>query len=191
MKMNDWKHAGMSLSGKLLAMIVFALIWPSAMDAFPPAPHHAFQGMLRDEHGRPITSDDVNIFFETENGAVISAEAGDVFEPGINYRIKVPMDSGVTPELYETFAMKVRMPYKIHVKIGIRSYLPIEMLGSIKTIGQPGGISQLDLTLLWIKYPIIWMLMVMVCLTPGKELFLDRAERWLISSQVTIRMVMA
>jgi hypothetical protein len=147
MKMNDWKLTGISLSGKLLAMIVFALIWPSAMDAFPPAPHHAFHGMLRDEHGRPITSDDVKIFFETDNGAVISAEAGEVFEPGINYRIKVPMDSGATPELYQPFAMKVQMPYKIHVKIGIRTYLPIEMLGSIRTIGQPGGISQLDLTL--------------------------------------------
>ena len=23
--------------------------------AFPPAPHHTFQGLLRDEHGRTIT----------------------------------------------------------------------------------------------------------------------------------------
>ena len=147
MKIDNWKLSGMSLSGKLWAMIVLALIWPSTMDAFPPAPHHTFQGMLRDEHGRPITSDDVKVFFETENGAVIRAEAGEVFEPGINYRIKIPMDSGATSELYETFAMKVQMPYKIHVKIGIRIYLPIEMLGSVRTIGRPGKITQLDLTL--------------------------------------------
>ena len=147
MKIDNWKLTGMSLSGKLLALIVLALIWPSTIDAFPPAPHHAFQGMLRDEHGRPITSDEVKVFFKTENGAVISVDAGKVFEPGINYRIKIPMDSGATPELYETFAMKVQMPYTIHVKIGIRRYLPIEMLGSIKKIGHPGGITQLDLTL--------------------------------------------
>ena len=70
-----------------------------------------------------------------------------MFEAGINYKIKVPMDSGATPELYQPFAMKVHMPYKIQVKIGFRTYLPIEMMGSLKTIGHPGGITRMDLTL--------------------------------------------
>ena len=147
MKLNQWKESGVAASRNFLMLLAGALLLSFAVHAFPPAPHHAFQGMLRDEYGRPITSDDVKIFFETANGEVIGTKAGEVFEAGINYKIKVPMDSGATPELYQPFAMKVHMPYKIQVKIGFRTYLPIEMIGSLKTIGQPGGITRMDLTL--------------------------------------------
>ncbi len=147
MKNNLSKLLGLTLTRILLLIISSVILWVPTTNAFPPAPHHTFLGMLRDEHGRPIISDDARVFFETTNGAVINAEAGEILEPGVNYTIKVPMDSGATPELYQNFAMKIQMPYKIQVRIGIRTYLPIEMLGSIKTIGRPGGITQLDLTL--------------------------------------------
>jgi hypothetical protein len=147
MKLNQLRESRVIAPRNPVMMLAGALLLSFAVHAFPPAPHHAFQGMLRDEYGRPITSDDVKIFFETPNGGVIGTEAGGVFKPGVNYKIKVPMDSGVTPELYKPFAMKVQMPYKIQVKIGFRTYLPIEMLGSLKTIGQPGGITRMDLTL--------------------------------------------
>jgi len=147
MKLNQLREFGVVAPRNPVMLLAGALLLSFAVHAFPPAPHHAFQGMLRDEYGRPITSDDVKIFFETPNGEVIGTEAREVFKPGVNYKIKVPMDSGATPELYQPFAMKVQMPYKIQVKIGFRTYLPIEMLGSLKTIGQPGGITRMDLTL--------------------------------------------
>ena len=147
MKLNQLRESRVIAPRNPVMLLAGALLLSFAVHAFPPAPHHAFQGMLRDEYGRPITSDDVKIFFETPNGEVIATEAREVFKAGVNYKIKVPMDSGATPELYQPFAMKVQMPYKIQVKIGFRTYLPIEMLGSLKTIGQPGGITRMDLTL--------------------------------------------
>ena len=132
---------------KTTLILTGALLLPSFLQAFPPAPHHTFQGMLRDEYGRPITWEEAQIFFETANGEIINGQAGEVLLPGVNYRMKVPMDAGTTRELYQPFAMKADMPFNIHVKVGLKTYLPIEMMGSIKKIGQPGVITPLDLTL--------------------------------------------
>jgi len=132
---------------KTTLILTGALLLPSFLQAFPPAPHHTFQGMLRDEYGRPITWEEAQIFFETANGEIINGQAGEVLLPGVNYRMKVPMDAGTTRELYQPFAMKADMPFNIHVKVGLKTYLPIEMMGSIRKIGQPGVITPLDLTL--------------------------------------------
>ena len=84
---------------KTTLILTGALLLPSFLQAFPPAPHHTFQGMLRDEYGRPITREEAQIFFETANGEIIIGHAGDLLLPGVNYRIKVPMDAGATREL--------------------------------------------------------------------------------------------
>ena len=56
--------------------------------AFPPAPHHTFQGLLRDEHGRPITwENNSKIIFESNNGSKIcllyTSDAADDLTPTI------------------------------------------------------------------------------------------------------------
>ena len=116
--------------------------------AFPPAPHHTFQGLLRDEHGRPITwENNSKIIFESNNGSKIASEAGKIISPGINYVVHVPMDSGTISGLYKPYAMLANMPFNIIVQIGNKSYLPIEMIGEIKKIGLPGQTTNLDLTI--------------------------------------------
>ena len=67
--------------------------------------------------------------------------------PGINYLLKVPMDSGATSNLYHPAAMRMAMPFKIRVLIGAQVYLPIEMIGDLAKIGQPGEETLLNLTL--------------------------------------------
>lgn len=146
MKKKQSKLLKLDFSSKGILTILALISCHSISNAFPPAPHHTFEGMLRDEYGRPIVTN-ADIIFETANQDIIRAEAGEIFEPGINYKINVPMDAGVTPDLYQPYAMKVDMPYKIRIKIGLKTYLPIELLGEFRSIGQPGKTTTMDLTL--------------------------------------------
>ena len=117
------------------------------VDAFPPAPHHTFYGMVRDEFGRPLEGEKVEVLFETSTGRVIRVGVAPGTTPGINYLLKVPMDSGATSNLYHPAAMRMAMPFKIRVLIGAQVYLPIEMIGDLAKIGQPGEETLLNLTL--------------------------------------------
>jgi len=128
-------------------MLAGALLLPVMVGAFPPAPHHAFYGMVRDEMGRPLEGENVEVLFETFSGRLVRAGVGPGWLPGTNYRMKVPMDSGTTPDLYNPVAMRHEMPYKIRVQVGSQVYLPIEMVGDLGTIGKPGKATLLNLTL--------------------------------------------
>ncbi|MBC8244364.1 MAG: hypothetical protein H8E20_08225 [Verrucomicrobia bacterium] len=133
------------MTNKLL--LAGALLFPVGATAFPPAPHHSFFGMVRDELGRPLEGDKVEVLFETSTGRVVRAGVGPGAVPGINYRLKVPMDSGSTADLYNPTAMRYAMPYRIRVRVGAQVYLPIEMVGDLAKMGQPAGETLLNLTL--------------------------------------------
>jgi hypothetical protein len=122
------------------------LILPGLVEAFPPAPHHTFFGMVRDELGRPLEGEKVEVLFETSSGRLVRTGVG-LGLPGINYRLRVPMDAGATADLYNPGAMRHAMPYKIRVKVGAKVYLPIEMVGDLGKMGQPGEETLLNLTL--------------------------------------------
>jgi hypothetical protein len=122
------------------------LILPGLVEAFPPAPHHTFFGMVRDELGRPIEGEKVEVLFETSSGRLVRTGVG-LGLPGINYRMRVPMDAGTTADLYSPVAMRHAMPYKIRVRVGAQVYLPIEMVGDLGKMGQPGEETLLNLTL--------------------------------------------
>ena len=72
--------------------------------SYPPAPHHTFEGMLRDEFGRPIVNENVKIEFLNNNDIKIESKVSKIITAGINYRIEVPMDSGSVDKLYKPFA---------------------------------------------------------------------------------------
>jgi hypothetical protein len=123
------------------------LMLPALVKAFPPAPHHTFFGMVRDELGRPFEGEKVEVLFETSSGRLVRTGVRPGTVPGINYRLKVPMDAGATVDLYNPVAMRHAMPYKIRVKVGVQVYLPIEMIGDLGRMGQPGQETLLNLTL--------------------------------------------
>jgi len=116
------------------------------VSAFPPAPHHTFFGMVRDELGRPLEGEKVEVLFETSTGRLVRTGVG-LGLPGINYRMRVPMDAGTTADLYNPVAMRYAMPYRIRVRVGAKVYLPIEMVGDLGKMGQPGEETLLNLTL--------------------------------------------
>jgi hypothetical protein len=57
------------------------------------------------------------------------------------------MDAGITEDLYQPTAMRPTMPFLVRVRVGNRIYLPIEMVGDLSRMGEPGEKTRLDLTL--------------------------------------------
>ena len=52
--------------------------------SFPPAPHHTFFGMVRDEFGRPLKGEKVEVFLKPPLAELLVL-VGFTGDPGINY----------------------------------------------------------------------------------------------------------
>lgn len=115
--------------------------------AFPPLPHHTVYGLVRDEFGNPLISAGTELTLETLAGTTITTRVVPGLEAGVNYRIEVPVDAGLTSDLYRPTAMLPAAPFRIRVKIAGRTYLPIEMKANLALLGQPAQSSRVDLTL--------------------------------------------
>lgn len=113
----------------------------------PPAPYNLLYGVVRDKYGTPLTSASGRIVLETPGGAVVSTAVMPGYAPGVNYQLKVPMDSGDTPDLYRWNALTASAPYKLYVVLNGVTNLPIEMTVNYATLGQPGKSARIDLTL--------------------------------------------
>ena len=105
-----------------ILIILLLLIDSISLIAFPPAPHHTFTGLVRDEMGKPLEGEKVEVFFETTSGNLIKSRV-EHLAPGINYELRIPMDSGATGDLYDSVAMMTAMTYKIRVKVDNNFYL--------------------------------------------------------------------
>ena len=144
-KYRFWRSRDRVLVTTLLAAL---LLTPAAVvEGFPPAPHHLFYGTVRDEYGNPLNFDDVEVILESSAGIQVKGKVVPGLKPGINYELKVPMDAGITGDLYKPTALKPTVPFKVKVKIGSAIYLPIEMLGDFAQLGLPSKSTRLDLTL--------------------------------------------
>src|SRR4030095_726115 len=77
------------------AFVLLAL----AASAYPPAPDHTFYGLARNEWGDPINVSGAKIFIQSTNGAGANAVIATSTQPGINYRLIVPMDSARSPKI--------------------------------------------------------------------------------------------
>lgn len=115
--------------------------------AFPPLPHHTVYGLVRDEFGNPLISTATELTLETLAGTAITTTIVPSLEAGVNYRIEVPVDAGLTSDLYRPTALLPAAPFRIRVKISGRTYLPIEMKANMALLGQPAQSSRVDLTL--------------------------------------------
>ena len=132
----------------LLGLVLgLALTFPSALRAFPPAPDHTIFGLVRDEYGQPLTQASAQIIFKTAEGVEVTGNINPNLAPGINYRIKIAMDSGTAPDLYKPTALKPTAPFRIRVKIGTLTYLPMEMVANFANLGKPAQSTRIDLTL--------------------------------------------
>lgn len=143
------RHLGVrGIWAALILHFVFC-IFPWLAHAFPPAPPHIIYGQVRDEYGVPLSLANAQIIFSIEgtNGVQIAGSITPDLEPGVNYRLSLPMDSGTKPDLYKPTALLPTAPFRIRVKIGTTTYLPMEMVANYANLGKPAQSTRLDLTL--------------------------------------------
>lgn len=115
--------------------------------AFPPAPHHEVYGIVRDQQGNPVSSTGAEVLLEVGDALVARTTIDSGVEPGVNYRMSIPLDSGATPDLYKPTALRPTVPFRMRVRVGAVVYLPIEMTGVSNLLTRPGESSRVDLTL--------------------------------------------
>ena len=115
--------------------------------AYPPAPHHVIEGLVRDEQGRPMVGDNIKVVAVSNEGGIIVTSVNQIYGPGVNYSLQIPMESGVARNLFNTSAFMNQMEFSLKVQVGGKDYLPIEMIGNTSKMGLPGETTYLDLTL--------------------------------------------
>lgn len=125
---------------------VLALAAATVVHAFPPALPHTIYGMARDEYGNPLRTN-ATIILTTAAGVSVSVQVNPELEPGVNYRLVVPLDAGVKSDAYRDIALQATVPFRIRVSINNTQWLPIEMAGDYSLLGQPGKQTRIDLTL--------------------------------------------
>src|SRR5262245_23075630 len=116
--------------------------------AYPPAPDFQFYGLVRNEWGEPLNVNGAAVFIVSTNATSAIAPIAISTQPGINYRLTVPMDSARSPkgDPAPFLSLRQSQAFQLKVQIGTTTYLPIEMVLS-RPIGEPAGTARLDLTL--------------------------------------------
>jgi len=131
----------------IILAAVLACLTATSIFAFPPAPHHLIYGLVRDEFGNPISSPTAQVILETATGVQIISKVVPDLEPGVNYKLTVPIDGGLTADAYKPTALKPLVSFRIKVKIDETTYLPIEMVADFSKLGKPAQKTRLNLTL--------------------------------------------
>lgn len=134
---------------KILQTMVLAACSSAILSsvAYPPAPHHLFYGTVRDELGNPLAVEDAEVILQAASGSTVKSRLTRGIAPGVNYQLPVPMDAGITRDLYRPTAMRPMVPFRISVRVGQTVYLPIEMAGDLALMGEPSKKTELNLTL--------------------------------------------
>ena len=138
------------MDSKIKQFLILTLIsWllPFSVSAYPPAPHHTLEGLVRNEQGRPIIGDNIKVMAVSIEGGRVVSTVNEVYRPGVNYSLNVPMESGAGGNLFKTDAFKQKMEFSLKVIIDDKDYLPIEMIGNTSKMGMPGETTYLDLTI--------------------------------------------
>jgi hypothetical protein len=130
-------------------LIIALTCWllPLSLSAYPPAPHHTLEGLVRNEQGGPIIGDNIKVVAVSVEGGRVISKVNKVYRPGINYSLNVPMESSAGRNLFKTDAFKQKMKFSLEVIIDGKNYLPIEMIGNTSKMGMPGETTFLDLTI--------------------------------------------
>jgi hypothetical protein len=117
------------------------------VQGFPPAPDHLLYGQVRDELGNPIAHRSSEVYLETSAGIRIKTQIVPGLAESANYKLAVPMDSGITADQYKPTALQPTVPFRMWVRINGVTFLPIEMKLDPSALGRPGERTRIDLTL--------------------------------------------
>lgn len=128
------------------AWLLSCVLLPSAW-AFPPAPHHLLYGVVKDEFGTPLLENTATVILESPSGVRLSSKVIPALREGANYELEIPMDSGITRDLYQRQALLTSAPFKMYVVIGSVTNVPVQMSGDYAKLGKAGQSTRVDLTL--------------------------------------------
>lgn len=103
--------------------------------------------MIRDERGNPLSRPGSEVLLEVGPTVVARATVGTTPVNGSNYRLVIPLDTGATPERYQPTALLPAVGFRLRVRVGNSTLLPMEMTGTAGLVTQAGAVRQLDLTL--------------------------------------------
>lgn len=143
--MNPSTRLPMMSARAAFALALVALASP--LLAFPPALHQEVFGMIRDERGNPLSRPGSEVLMEVGTTVVARAEVGATPINGANYRLVIPLDTGATPERYQPTALLPAVGFRLRVRVGNTTLLPMEMTGASALTTQAGAVRKLDLTL--------------------------------------------
>jgi hypothetical protein len=131
----------------LVLLLLFGLAAPAF--AYPPGPYTLIYGTVRDQYGTPISVAGATIVAQTPSGVQFTAPIIPAISttPGVNYLLKVPLDAGTAPALYQPNVLLPATAYKMVVVIGTVTNLPIEMGTNYLSLGQWAKSTRVDLTL--------------------------------------------
>ena len=128
------------------AVLAGLLALPAAR-AFPPAPDGVIYGIVKDQYGTPLMNPADTVILQTPGGVNLTAAIQPGLAIGINYALRVPMDSGTVGQPYVTNALVAATPYLLYVCVGSTTNLPIEMLRASPVVGSPAQLTLQNLTL--------------------------------------------
>ena len=135
------------IPGQAVALGLLLLAAPATrLQAFPPAPHHEIYGLVRNEFGEPLESAFATVLLTVGGATVASAPVRVTPGPDGNYRLDVPLDSGLTSERYQATAQLPAVPFRMLVKVGSTTRLPLVLTGLGTLVTTPGGKTRVDLT---------------------------------------------
>src|SRR5688572_22565800 len=116
MPATDMRTAFRFLLGSLLACAIAILDLGPSVQAFPPAPPHTIYGVVRDQIGNPV-GDGAEVIMEVSPTVQFRTTVVSRTDSGLNYKLEVPMDAGMTSDLYSPTALLPAAPFRLRVRV--------------------------------------------------------------------------
>jgi hypothetical protein len=141
------RRDGFSRRYLALALGCALLAGGSSAWAYPPAPYHSVYGLVRDQYGTPIMNSQAQVLMETPSGTELATAIIPGLAVGVNYELRVPMDSGITADTYRSNALETTAQYTMSVVVNGITNVPLQLVGGDLQLGQPAQMTRVDLTL--------------------------------------------
>jgi hypothetical protein len=149
--MNTNENKPMRQAGWLMLVLLALQFAPGSCPstgAYPAGPYHVLYGTVRDQYGTPLNSAQARVVLQTPSGMQFSTPVvPGVSIAGVNYLLKVPLDSGTTADIYQPNALVPAASFKLMVVLGAVTNLPIEMTSSNFCLGSWARCTRVDLDL--------------------------------------------
>jgi len=130
-----------------LALALSVLLPACTVLAYPPSPYHLIYGTVRDEYGTPLMNSQAQVLLVTAGGV----ENRSFIQPGlaidVNYKLPVPMDTLLKPDLYRSNALAAGAAFNMYVVIGNTTNIPTVSTTTTTDLGQPTEMTRIDLYL--------------------------------------------